>query len=190
MSQPYNPYEPPRARPASLPDAGAAGVLLAERSRRLNGALVDGLVGIVGTLPAYALHAAGLDPFPARSAGSWFPSAPLFLLFSLIPDVVQWTLITRSGQSIGKKLVGTRIVTMDGRVAGFVHGVLLRGIPWTLMRAAEALASVFLKGMLVDTILTRGIPIVKLVEVLTIFGPARRCIHDYVAGTRVVLLRA
>jgi uncharacterized RDD family membrane protein YckC len=80
--------------------------------------------------------------------------------------------VALTGQSIGKRLIGTRIVLADGTPAGFVHGVLLR--EWLLLPY-------------------RGVPIlggvIGLGDVLAIFRRSRRCLHDDVAGTLVVRAR-
>jgi uncharacterized RDD family membrane protein YckC/DNA-directed RNA polymerase subunit RPC12/RpoP len=79
--------------------------------------------------------------------------------------LVQWNLIAVRGQSIGKMLCWMKIVTASGTNPGFVQGVMLRN--W--LRAALSM-----------------IPLFGLIDVLTIFGESRRCIHDFLAGTYVV----
>jgi uncharacterized RDD family membrane protein YckC/DNA-directed RNA polymerase subunit RPC12/RpoP len=79
--------------------------------------------------------------------------------------LVQWNLIAVRGQSIGKMLCWMKIVTASGTNPGFVQGVMLRN--W--LRAALSM-----------------IPLFGLIDLLTIFGDSRRCIHDFLAGTYVV----
>jgi hypothetical protein len=40
--------------------------------------------------------------------------------------VAQWTLVSMTGQSIGKRLLGLRILRTNGRLPGFLYGVVLR----------------------------------------------------------------
>src|SRR5580700_7190859 len=104
----YNPYAPPAA-PIMGPAPGAGE--RATRSRRLAGALVDGLFDLTHQMaPAMVLRGAGLDVFrrgPAHGhLAAVMPSGVLMQLCFLLPAAVQWTLIARTGQSLGKKAVG------------------------------------------------------------------------------------
>jgi hypothetical protein len=81
--------------------------------------------------------------------------------------LVQWTLIAASGTTLGKRVVGVRIVR-DGRPPGFVMGVLVR-------RIVPRIASFATFGL------------VGLVDVVPVFAPDRRAVHDRIAGTFVVL---
>jgi len=71
------------------------------------------------------------------------------------------------GQSLGKKAFGIRIERLNGALPGFWRGIVLRGV--------LSLASLWPLGA-----------IVALVDHLAIFGPDQRCLHDQIAGTRVV----
>jgi uncharacterized RDD family membrane protein YckC len=79
--------------------------------------------------------------------------------------IIQWNLIATRGQTLGKMMLFKRIINVNGEIPGFISGVILRN--W--LRAA-----------------LNSIPIFGLIDVLFIFGESRRCIHDYLAGTRVV----
>jgi uncharacterized RDD family membrane protein YckC len=161
----------------------------ASRWQRLAGALVDGLFALaVGFAPAMALHAARLDPFPTeitKAAGmAWMPSSILALFLGLVPDAVQWWLISTSGQTIGKKVARTRIVTLDGQVAGFMNGVLLRAMPVLAVSVVQVLLRTFVPA--VGRVASPLLSLLFTVDILFIFGSSRRCVHDYIAGTRVM----
>jgi uncharacterized RDD family membrane protein YckC len=80
--------------------------------------------------------------------------------------VVQLIYLARDGQTLGKKALKIRIVRYDdGGNPGFVKAVLLRA---------------FVNGLL------GIIPLYGLVDILFIFGADQRCIHDLIAGTKVV----
>ncbi|MFK7737343.1 MAG: RDD family protein [Pirellulaceae bacterium] len=79
--------------------------------------------------------------------------------------IFQWNLIASRGQSIGKFLCCIRIVRTTGHLPGFFNGVLLRN---------------WVRNLLCI------IPFFGLIDILFIFGSAQRCIHDYLADTRVV----
>lgn len=84
-------------------------------------------------------------------------------LLLLAVFVYQIVLLTKDGQTVGKKARGIRIVRMQtGANGGFVTNVLLRLIVNGLL------------GL---------IPLYGLVDILFIFRSDRRCIHDMIAGT-------
>jgi uncharacterized RDD family membrane protein YckC len=82
---------------------------------------------------------------------------------------IQGWLLYRYGQTIGKRALGIRIVRRDGRRASLARLLLLR------MVVPGAVAMIPLVGALI-----------VLVDVLFIFGDARRCLHDLLADTIVV----
>jgi uncharacterized RDD family membrane protein YckC len=99
---------------------------------------------------------------------------PLILAFVVLP-FVQAVLISRTGASLGKMLVGIRIVVRDGTPAGFVQGWLLRSF---VFGALELVASVVLLGL------------PSLVDALMVFTRRGRTLHDRMAGTYVVKARS
>ena len=85
--------------------------------------------------------------------------------------VVQIVLLSRDGQTIGKKILRIRIVRIDTEQnAGFLRAALLRFI---------------LNNIIVYA--TNGF--YGLVDALFIFREDRRCLHDLIAGTHVIDLR-
>ena len=86
----------------------------------------------------------------------------------------QAILIAVRGQNLGKLLVGVRVVRADnGAPAGFVRGVLLRfSLPVTLV---IVLNGFFMLGF-----------VFLLVDYAFMFREDRRCLHDLIAGTKVV----
>lgn len=81
--------------------------------------------------------------------------------------------LASSAQSIGKRLLGLQIVNAsDGKPTSFARIVLLRTLPMYLLAVPVV-----------------GNPI-ALLGVLLIFRRGRRCLHDHIAGTRVVMAPA
>ena len=79
---------------------------------------------------------------------------------------MQIVLLSKNGQTIGKKALNIRIVMVSfGQNGGFVPNVVVRA--W----------GAFLISL---------IPLVGLVDVLFIFREDQRCIHDLIAGTEVI----
>nr|WP_255216402.1 RDD family protein [Pseudenhygromyxa sp. WMMC2535] len=161
-AQQANPYAPPSlgadAAPWAQPEL-AGSLPLAERGTRLGAALLDGLLMVGAMLPGVALVAVDETAMIV-----------VMMLGILGLQIYQWYLITNTGQSLGKKWMGIRITMLDGSPVDFVHGVLLRS--WVM-------------GLLGQIPFAGGI--IGLVDVLMIFGDERRCLHDHIASTKVVI---
>jgi uncharacterized RDD family membrane protein YckC/DNA-directed RNA polymerase subunit RPC12/RpoP len=150
-----------------------AGDILAPLWKRFVGCVVDNglllLAYVAGVTLLITLAANGfLDQQALKSkelnlqqinarAILYFPVALLLL--------TQWNFIASRGQSLGKMLLGMKIVDPHGGNPGFVCGVVLRN--WLCY-------------------LLCLIPFFAFFDWIFIFGDSRRCIHDYLAGTRVV----
>ena len=90
----------------------------------------------------------------------------LALLFLLAVIIVQMILLTRDGQSLGKKALNILIVVYrTGENGGFVPNVLLRTV---------------VNGLL------GFIPFYGILDIMFIFRRDRRCIHDFITGTEVI----
>ncbi len=173
-----NPYSTPTSEPAP-PDEGVPEVLeLASRGERLGAALVDGI--IIGILSAAVSMGWGRlveTSLPANLGeeimeitaspfwGSFIESIVGFLMFIAIHGYF----LAENGQTLGKKLLGIKIVTMGGTKPRMEALLLLR----TLV------------PILLGTIPIAG-PYLYLAGIIIIFARPRRCFHDYIAGTKVV----
>ncbi|MEY2882274.1 MAG: hypothetical protein RLZZ15_4654 [Verrucomicrobiota bacterium] len=153
---------------------------LAGRGERLGAHILDNLIALACATPAAvmlgtacrrAMTQGNFEDALSRIEPRTVIMSVLALLALMVPlvGVQLWQLTTR-GQTLGKRIVGVRIVRLsDGSNPGFVTTVLLRtcvpaligGVPWI------------------------GI-IFSLVDVCMIFGEERRCLHDLIAGTKVV----
>ena len=81
--------------------------------------------------------------------------------------------IATQARTFGKRMTGIRIVQLDGTPVDFVRGIILR--LWVLGFVA-GIANQCCLGW-----------VVFLIDVLPIFGQDRRCLHDHIAGTKVVV---
>ncbi len=165
-----NPYAPPAA---TEPDPRVAsfdadGLVPAARSTRFFAALIDGLISVVVILPLqYGMGVFEHWPRVELSAGARLAWG--LVGFATYAIVNGWFL--REGQTVGKKLLDIQIVSMaTGRPPGVAKILLLR----------------FLPGGILGQVPFVG-PFYGLVDALFIFGDDRRCIHDRIAGTRVVV---
>jgi uncharacterized RDD family membrane protein YckC len=163
------------AGPAPFEEQGPP---LAGRGARLGATLVDMLVGFICVLPGGLMLGSDMllrllkgewpDDFDVGRVAGGFAllGLGLFLVF-----IVQTWLLTTRGQTVGKRLVGIRIVRYrDGSPAGFVHGVLLRSWVINLIGVIPTVGTYF-----------------PFLDLGFIFGPERRCLHDLIADTKVVV---
>ncbi|HLK92124.1 MAG TPA: RDD family protein [Polyangia bacterium] len=152
------------------------GQQLASRGERLAAYWIECLLalpfGLVGGVLGYKL---------GRAAGAHEPLEPslifalgLTALCMIALMIIQMYWLAAHGQTLGKRWMKIRIVRLDGSKAGFVGTVLLRG----LLNLGVYLALLLLFPPL-------GY-VYALVDVLFIFGPQNRCLHDMIAGTKVV----
>jgi uncharacterized RDD family membrane protein YckC len=79
-------------------------------------------------------------------------------------------LLTVRSQSVGNILLHTRIVRVsDGAPGGFLRAFLLRGCLARTIRQIPLIGGIF-----------------WIVDTCFIFREDRRCLHDLIAGTRVI----
>jgi uncharacterized RDD family membrane protein YckC len=174
----YNPYAPPTADVDQGLQARVDDYVLADRGTRLGAVLIDGLLSVASLLPGFVLLVAlaGFDNLdPARMLrrmddSLMFAGIAVMVLMALSFQIYQWYLISTTGQSLAKRWLGIKIVRLDGSDVGFVNGVILRG--WVI----GAIGNIPLVGGLI-----------ALINPLMIFGEERRCLHDHIAGTRVIV---
>jgi len=145
----------------------------ASRLSRLGAALVDAFVGFA-PLGAIAL----LLPM-ALLSGSMGSLVVLVLAavgVALAVLITQIVLVARRGQTIGKKVLGIRMITSDGDIPSVWRVFFLRWLPFVVVAVVLELV-----------LKVRGIGnLVFLLDALLIFQPTRRCLHDLFADTHVV----
>ncbi len=136
---------------------------LASRWKRLGGAMLDGLIIGVIAVPAVLVQVSrGQLSIDKDDFFIFFIDLAFFL-------ALNGYLLAKNGQTLGKMLIGTRIVSNDDeRILPFGRVVGLRFLPFFLMAhfPVSCLAS--------------------LLEVLFIFRKDKRCLHDLIAGSKVV----
>jgi uncharacterized RDD family membrane protein YckC len=169
----FNPYQSPSTTAAMYARGEQyGGAQLASLGARLGGALLDTLIGLAAVAPGfiYLLVASMADNNRGGMRGAAL-AGPFVLMGigALAIVIVQWVMISQSGQSIGKRIVGTRIVRLDGSLPGFGYGVAMRNWVPGIISNIPYLGFLF-----------------AIANVLFIFGAERRCLHDHIAGTRVV----
>ena len=157
-----NPYA---ASIAALPEPAQAYAELADRWVRLGAALLDALC-----YAGLSIASAILLPILAFGGETLMALGTVLLLLATVGLlVVNCVLLHRHGQTIGKRMLGIRIVRRDGRPVGLLRVFGLRWLPITLLSLIPYVGIV-----------------IGLVNVLMIFGDDRRCLHDLIADTTVV----
>jgi uncharacterized RDD family membrane protein YckC len=164
----HNPYAPPQAEVRDVLQVREDGNL-ASRKLRLLGVLVDGVANAVVLGPL--LFFSGL--LQAMMTGDVSPRVVGLVSLGGVAVFLALNgyLLATAGQTIGKRLVGTRIVNVsDDRIPKFLTLVGGRyGVTW----------------------LVSVIPVVGnlygIADALFVFRGDRRCLHDLIAGTKVIM---
>jgi len=149
-----NLYRPPAAD-LTVPLARSAD--LARRGSRLLAAVVDQLALVL---------AFGAAMFLGQVIPSGWNPARLAVLGAVAITylAINLRLMATRGQSVGKRVVGVRVVRRSGE-------------PCSLAR--------YLARTVAYTVITK-IPLIGLIDVLAIFAADQRCVHDHIADTIVV----
>ena len=179
VTPPNNSYAPPKSTVADAADSDSE---IATRGSRLGASMIDGLILSVPFIPSYLLalpnvvnHAAvggraSMVPIAIwasiAATGPWFY---IGLLAAIVTLTITATLVQRNGQTIGKKLLGIKVVRKDGSRATLSRIFWLRYLVNKLFMLIPVLGSIY-----------------GLVDALFIFSEAKRCCHDYLADTIVV----
>ena len=162
--------------PSATPsDSGNTGEL-ASRLNRFLGALIDGIVVAILAVPVMViLFCSGIFLIPVVGT----------ILLSVLGFLISWGVFTalnylslKSGQTIGKRVVNTKIVSRDGNPVDVNDLILKRYLP---MYAPMAIPNFLLIGSALGMLL-------MLANFLCIFRDNHACFHDDLAQTKVIQL--
>lgn len=173
-----NPYAAPAAHIQEIQSADDA-LLPSSRSRRLGAQCLNAVCGVL--LVAVGGFAGAFVFYQSQSAAASSEvesDAAAAILISVSICAAIWIglnlyLLAMAGQSVGKKLLGIRVARLDGTKPSLGRLVFLRYLLPRCIAAIPLLGAVFV-----------------LADYLLIFGEARRCVHDYMADTQVVMTNA
>ena len=141
---------------------------LASRLSRLGAAIIDALIGCAIGFPI--MFATGFFQRAMQQKTSLVETLLMTVIGIAIYLVVHGYLLASRGQTIGKVVAGARIVDYNsGEILPLARLIGLRLIPVTII------SSIPLVGGLL-----------ALIDTLFIFGSEQRCVHDLIAGTKVV----
>jgi len=174
-----NPYAAPGAVVEDMPAFGGSDLEArkATRWQRWWGAFIDSLIVGLCAWPLsmwWASHyginhdklAGVLEKLPFT--GSTALAVSSVLVLAVI--ACNLMLLSKNGQTIGKRAVGTKLVRTDGTPVEVWRVIVLRWLPLFITRWIP-----FLGGF------------AGLADALVIFGNDKRCIHDYIADTIVIV---
>lgn len=160
-----DPYQPPVTELRAPVQLGTEGEALASRESRLLASIIDSIIIFAIVLPLQW----SMGMFENAEANTLTTTliwgGGTLLLYLLLQG---YFLATRA-QSLGKMVLKIKIVTLDGRNADLQRILLLRVLPVSLVSVIPMIGGIF-----------------SLVDSLFIFRSDQRCIHDHIAGTRVV----
>ena len=160
-----NVYAAPQAE---IVDESNFELKLASRWKRLFGSIIDSIIVGLVTLPLMYFTGAfqgimqGKQPTLLYSLGVGFAGIIFFLL-------INFKFLKDSGQTLGKKALGTKIVNDQGETVTLGAILLKRYGFYFFIGLVPVIGG-----------------ILNLVNAVTIFGSKKKCIHDMVGGTQVV----
>jgi uncharacterized RDD family membrane protein YckC len=142
------------------------------RGARLGAHVLDSLMVLIPLLPLYGMIFAAV----ANRGGDTSDLGPMMTAMLVVAGIgmlalaiINLVMLYRSGQTLGKKFVGIRIVRNDGSRAGLVRIFLLRYLVPAVISILPLIGLVW-----------------YFVDSLFIFADDRRTLHDRIADTIVV----
>lgn len=173
-----NPYAPPVTTESADLSTSALSEAPAGRFTRLASAMVDSFAMMAIYMPVMILTGF-FARAQAQQVGFLEQFGMSLFAISILLVLNGYLLFTR-GQTIGKFLTKIQIVDFDsGKLLPFLRVFALRYL-WLL---PLSLVVAIIPGTMDDQLIT----LVSLVDSLMIFRADRRCLHDYIAGSKVVL---
>lgn len=163
-----NPYQTPKSGLSGSESGQAQEGELATRGTRFLAALVDGIIGLLLAIPFWLTSGAWIYFRAERHLPYTYTLAAVvygFIGFALI----HYYFLNKRGQTVGKKLLNIRIIGIDDQHPGAMSILLKRYLPISLASLLPLIGS-----------------LLTLVDILFIFRKDRRCVHDLIAGTKVV----
>ncbi len=150
------------------PDSsGNAPYPLASRLHRLAAAILDDSLALLTLLPVFGYY--DILEYAERNAQIPFGLIININIFAFVLFLlVHGYLLYNYGQTLGKRVMGIAIATMDFQVPSFNRLIALRYVPFRIAGVIP------------------GLNLILIVNVLFIFRPDRRCLHDLLAGTQVI----
>ncbi len=175
-----NPYAAPALTDRMDYSSDTGSDELASRSTRCVASLIDGFLFVGILLPTQYLT--GFMDSELSGEASLLDEFLMVWLGTGLTLVLNGYLLAARGQTIGKLITKIQIVdSRGGHLLPFLRVYVYRYL-WML---PLELANIFIPGDMDDFL----VGFLGLMEVMMIFGRERRCLHDYIAGSKVVHFR-
>ena len=161
-------YSPPKS---DLNENSETELPLASRWARLGGSLIDTVILFIALFPVVKLTGYWAELTSGEISVS--TSFAMLIIGLVVYFLLNGYLLMKRGQTIGKVLVKTRVVSVkDEQILPISRYILLRYLP-----IAFASQIPFIGQFL------------GLIDSLFIFRSDKRCVHDLIAGSKVVVAR-
>ncbi len=140
---------------------------LASRFKRFISTLIDALL-ITLISSAIMYFTGGFDTLAQGKEHTFFYTLLIGIGTLFIFFAINYKLLLEQGQTLGKKILGIRIVNIDNSIA-------------SRKQLINRYCFIFIPGY---------VPLIgkvfNVIDMLLIFGKERRCLHDLTADTRVI----
>ena len=143
---------------------------LASRWARFAAAIIDAVILSIVIIPLSYYFGVfdGLQETPPKEPSLLY-AIPMVAANIMLYAVVNWSLLKQRGQTVGKSILGIKIVNMNGEILRPDRVILNRYTPYALIPLVPFIGT-----------------LASVIGLLLIFGKERRCLHDHIASTRVV----
>ena len=167
MEDSSNVYKTPEAELVVNTDASIR--QLADRKIRLVSALIDALIGFFISILFMIFIGPyfGYEKFGQQPSNEYLIASTVFGLVTLL--LLHGYYLNTNGKTIGKKLLKIKIVSTSGEKVSLLKLIGLRYAPIYLSILVPIIGS-----------------LLPMIDVLFIFRKDRRCLHDFIAGTKVI----
>jgi len=158
-------YAPPQSDIEATPKSQE---IIASRWDRLWASLIDTIIQMVVIIPVmyysgvFQLLMKGQEPSLQYNLAMAGVGLITFIVFNI-------KFLISTGQTIGKKVLGIKIVDLQGQLPSIKTTLPIRYAVFFIP------AQIPIIGQLLS-----------IINILFIFGKEKRCLHDFAAGTRVV----
>lgn len=142
---------------------------LASRWARLGASILDALFMIIAILPIGFISGFYQAIFAGEQTIGFAYTIAMGLAGLVAFFLINGYFLYASGQTAGKKIVGIKIVDMDGQQMPFGRLIGLRYVPQWVVSYIPIIGNFLI-----------------ILDALFVFRGDKRCIHDLIAGTQVV----
>jgi len=143
---------------------------LASLGSRFGAAMLDGIIMSILVLLPVVLFMGGWTEYVTKvGTGGIGLKIGVGLFGFIVFLLVNGYFLAQSGQSLGKKMLGIKIVRTDGSQPPLSHIVLRRMVPVSVAQIIPTIG-----------------PLLAMIDILLIFRSSRQCVHDQIADTKVV----